>query len=100
VAQRTHELGVRIAIGAQRRDVLLLVLRETMPLVVGGVAIGIAAGFGLTRVMRAMLFEVQPTDPATFASVAVLLTIVGVAAAMVPARRAAQIDPVIALRRE
>ncbi len=100
VAQRTHELGVRIAIGAQRRDVLLLVLRETMPLVIGGVAIGLGAGLGLTRVMRAMLFEVQPTDPATFATVAVLLTIVGMAASLVPARRAAMIDPVIALRRD
>lgn len=100
IVQRTHELGVRIAIGAQRRDVLLLVLRETMPLVVVGVAIGLGAGFGLTRVMRAMLFEVQPTDPVTFVSVAVVLTIVAVVASLVPARRAAQIDPVIALRRD
>jgi putative ABC transport system permease protein len=100
VAQRTHELGVRIAIGAQRRDVLLLVIRETMPLVIAGVVIGLGAGFGLTRVMRAMLFEVQPTDPATFATVAVVLTLVGIAAALVPARRAALVDPVIALRRE
>jgi putative ABC transport system permease protein len=99
IEQRTHELGVRLAIGAQKRDVLLLVLAETTPLVVAGVAIGLGAGFALTRVMRAMLFEVQPTDVATFTSVAVVLTLVALVAAMVPARRAARIDPVIALRR-
>jgi len=100
IAQRTQELGVRIAIGAQRGDVLLLVLRETMPLVLAGVAIGVGAGVGLTRVMRSMLFEVQPTDPVTFGAVALLLTVVGLAAALVPARRAAVIDPVTALRKE
>jgi len=99
IEQRTHELGVRLAIGAQRRDVLMLVLAETTPLVAGGVAIGLGAGFALTRVMRAVLFEVQPTDAATFASVAVVLTLVALVAALVPARRAARIDPVIALRR-
>jgi ABC-type antimicrobial peptide transport system permease subunit len=91
---------VRLAIGAQRTDVLRLVLRETAPLVLGGVVIGVGIGLGLTRVMQAMLFEVQPRDPATFASVAVVLTVVGLVAAVVPARRAAAIDPLVALRRD
>jgi putative ABC transport system permease protein len=100
VAQRTRELGVRMALGAQRRDVLTLILREMTPLVGIGVAIGIGAGLALTQLMRAMLFEVRPTDPLTFAAVPVLLCVVGIAAALVPARRAARVSPLTALRSE
>lgn len=98
VAQRTRELGVRMALGAQRGDVLALVLRETAPLVGVGIAIGVGAGLALTRLMRSMLFEVQPTDPVTFIGVPIVLAIVGVAAALLPARRAASVSPVVALR--
>ena len=100
VAQRTRELGVRLAIGAQRGDVLFLVLREMVPLVVGGITLGLGAGLAISRLMRALLYEVRATDPLTFGGVAVLLMMVGLLAALLPARRAAGIDPVIALRGE
>jgi putative ABC transport system permease protein len=100
VAQRTHELGIRVALGAQRSDVLRLVVGETMPLITLGVAIGLLAALGITRFLRALLYEIQPTDPATFVAVAAVLGVVGVAAALLPARRAARVDPVIALRSE
>jgi putative ABC transport system permease protein len=98
VAQRTRELGVRMALGARRIDVLTLVLRETTPLVGIGLVIGVAAGLAMTRLMRAMLYEVQPTDPVTFVGVPLVLAVVGLLAALVPARRAANVDPTIALR--
>jgi putative ABC transport system permease protein len=98
VAQRTRELGVRMALGARRADVLALVIRETTPLVAAGVAIGVGAGLVVTRLMRSMLFGVEANDPVTFVSVAVLLMVVGVVAALLPARRASRIDPMIALR--
>jgi uncharacterized membrane protein (Fun14 family) len=100
VAQRSHELGIRVALGARRPDVLTLVLREMLPMVGAGVLIGLTAGLGLARVMRAMLYEVQPSDPATFSGVAALLAAVGLIASLVPARRAARVDPVITLRNE
>jgi putative ABC transport system permease protein len=100
VAQRTQELGVRMALGAQRGDVLALVLRETTPLVLAGIGIGLAIGFGVTRLMRSILFEVGPTDPATFVGVPIVLALVGLIAALLPARRAAKVDPLIALRSE
>jgi putative ABC transport system permease protein len=100
VTQRSHELGIRMALGARRPDVMTLVARETLPMVGAGVLIGLAAGLALARLMRALLYEVQPTDPATLAGVAALLAAVGVLAALVPARRAARVDPVIALRNE
>jgi putative ABC transport system permease protein len=100
VAQRTRELGVRMALGAQRGDVLALVLRETMPLIVTGIGIGLGIGLGVTRLMRALLFEVQPTDPITFAAVPVLLAVIGMLSALIPARRASKVDPLIALRGE
>jgi putative ABC transport system permease protein len=98
VAQRTKELGVRMALGAQRGDVLTLVLRETMPLVLAGIGIGIAAGLGLTQLMRSILFEVQPTDPLTFVGVPMVLCLVGLGAALLPARRASKVSPLVALR--
>jgi putative ABC transport system permease protein len=100
LAQRARELGIRVALGARRPDVVSLVLRETLPMVGAGVLIGLSAGLALGRVMRAMLYEVQPADPATLAGVAALLAAVGLLAALVPARRAARVDPVITLRNE
>ena len=98
VAQRTRELGVRMALGAQRRDVLGLVLRETTPLVGVGIAIGIGGGLGFGRLMQSLLYEIQPTDLVTFVTVPVVLALVGLMAALLPARRASRVDPLIALR--
>jgi len=100
MAQRTRELGIRLALGAQRRDVLRLVARETAPMVAGGVVVGLIAALGLTRFVRAILYEIQPTDPATFAGVAITLSLVAVVASLVPARRASRIDPVTAIRND
>ena len=100
LSQRTHEIGVRVAVGAQRRDVLNLVVGEGAKLALLGVAIGIGAALGLTRVMASLLFEVKPTDPATFAIVAIFLVIVGIVACYIPARRAMRVDPMVALRHE
>ncbi len=100
VAQRTRELGIRLALGAQRADVVRLVARETAPMVAGGVVIGLAAALGLARLARSMLYEVGPNDPATFVAVGVTLALVAAIAAMVPARRASRVDPVIAMRNE
>jgi putative ABC transport system permease protein len=97
VAQRTRELGVRVALGAQRRDVLTLVLRETLPLVAAGIGIGLAGGLGLSRLMGSILFEVQPDDPATFIAVPLILGVVALVAALIPARRAATVSPVVVL---
>jgi predicted permease len=100
VGQRMHEIGIYIALGAQRRDVLRLVLGDGAKLVFFGIAIGIAGAIALTRVMTSLLFEVKATDPETFAVVAILLAIVALAACYVPTRRAMLVDPVIALRYE
>jgi putative ABC transport system permease protein len=100
MAQRTRELGIRLALGAQRADVLRLVARETAPMVATGVVVGLIAALGLTRFVRTMLYEIQPNDPATFAAVGITLAVVAVVAALVPARRASRVDPVIAIRSE
>jgi predicted permease len=100
VSQRTHEFGVRMALGARRRDVLRLVLGEGFKIVTAGVFAGIAASFVLTRFMRSLLFGVGPNDPLTFAVVAALFALVALAACYVPARRASHVDPMIALRYE
>jgi predicted permease len=100
VAQRIHELGVRIALGAAPADVMSLVLRRTLLLTVPGVLIGLGAAFALTRVLGKFLFRVTPTDPTTFAATSVLLAIVALAAAYGPARRASRVDPMMALRPE
>lgn len=100
VAQRTREIGVRVALGASRGNVVGMVLRESLRLIGGGVALGVAAALGVTRLLESLLFEVQPTDPFTFVCVITLLIAVGLAAAFFPARRAAKIDPMAALRCE
>ena len=100
VAQRTHEVGVRIALGARPRDVLRLVVGHGAKLALAGVLIGVLTSLWLTRLMSDLLFGVSPTDPITFAVVAFLLTAVALAACYIPARRAARVDPTIALRYE
>jgi putative ABC transport system permease protein len=100
VGQRTHEIGVRLAIGASRLDVVRLVMRQTVMLTAAGLVMGVAAAAGLTRLMRTLLFEVEPSDPLTFAAGVFVLLAVSLAAGLVPGRRAARVDPIVALRYE
>ena len=100
VAQRTHEIGVRMTLGAQSDDVLRMVLAQGGKIALIGIVIGIAAAFGLTQLMSSLLFSVSASDPATFAAVAGLLVLVALFACFIPARRAAKLDPMVALRYE
>jgi ABC-type antimicrobial peptide transport system permease subunit len=100
VSQRTREIGVRMALGAQRCDVLAMVLRHGAKLTAGGIAIGLASSFALTRVMRGLLFGVGPSDPITFIAIPVIFIAVALTACWFPARYAANTDPMEALRYE
>jgi putative ABC transport system permease protein len=100
VSQRIQEIGIRLALGAKTRDVLLMVVRQGMVLALAGIVIGMLGAFVLTRLMRVLLFEVSPTDPVTFVATGSLLVLVALLACLIPARRATRVDPLIALRYE
>ncbi|HEY3040205.1 MAG TPA: ABC transporter permease [Pyrinomonadaceae bacterium] len=100
VTQRTGEIGIRMALGAQAPDVVRLILTQGILLTLGGLAVGVAGAFALTRFLSGLLFEVRPNDPVTYVAVSVLLAVVALAACLVPARRATKVDPLVALRYE
>jgi len=100
VSQRTQEFGVRMALGAEPRDVRRMMIRQGLVLAGWGITFGVAGAFGITRVISSLLYNVTATDPVSFAGVVVLMLGVAAAAAYIPARRATEVDPMVALRAE
>ena len=100
VSQRTREIGIRLALGAESRNVRRMIVGHGLGIALFGIGIGLAASLGLTRVMRSLLYAVKPSDPATFAAVSLALVLVTLAACWIPARRAARVNPMVALRHE
>ena len=100
VSERTHEIGIRLALGAQRRDIMQMVLRQGLGLSIAGAAVGLVCALIVSHLMAGLLYGVRPTDPLTFAGVALLLIGVALLACYIPARRAIRVDPLVALRYE
>ena len=100
VSLKTHEIGIRMALGAGKRDVVNMVIRQGLKRVLIGVPLGIAGALALTRFLAGMLYRVKPSDPATLVAVSLLLTAIALLACYVPARRAMRVDPIVALRHE
>jgi putative ABC transport system permease protein len=100
VSERTHEIGIRLALGAQSRNILRMVLRQGLGLAIAGAAVGLVCALIVSHLMAGLLYGVRPTDPLTFACVALLLMGVALVACYIPARRAIRVDPLVALRHE
>src|SRR4030095_7786136 len=100
VSQRTRDIGIRLALGAQAADVMRLILKNGIALTLSGVVVGLAGAFALTRFLATLLFAVTPTDTLTFVTVSLVLIVVAIVASLIPARRATKVDPLVALRYE
>jgi putative ABC transport system permease protein len=100
VSLQTHEIGIRMALGAQQDNILRMALKKGLLLITAGIVVGLLARFGLTRLMASQIWGVSPTDPITFAAVVAAIVLVGLAACFLRARRATQVDPLVALRYE
>jgi putative ABC transport system permease protein len=100
VSQRTQEIGIRMALGAQAPQVIWLILKRGFLQLAIGLTLGLAGALALSRVLRGLLVEITPNDPVTFAAITILLTVVSIAACLLPARQATRIDPLVALRAE
>jgi ABC-type antimicrobial peptide transport system permease subunit len=98
ITERTREIGIRMAFGAERSDITRMVMKRSLLLVTAGVVLGVAGAVAMTRVLAKFLFEVRPTDPVTFVVVVLLLVVVALLAGLLPARRATRVDPLVALR--
>jgi putative ABC transport system permease protein len=98
VAQRTQEIGVRMALGADKGDILLLVMGRSLRLILSGIAFGVVAALAATRALSSLLYSIGPHDPVTFGLVTLLLVLVAIVAALIPARSATSVDPIVALR--